>query len=74
MESALLSVGGKCLMLNLVQRFLAYISYFEKNRVGLWDHVAICVYVNPFVSLLGNGWVKIPLSLLGNGLVETLPR
>jgi hypothetical protein len=23
--------------------FLAYFAYFEKNRVGLWDHVAVCV-------------------------------
>jgi hypothetical protein len=26
------------------------------------------------LSLLGNGSVKIPVSLLGNGSVETLPR
>jgi hypothetical protein len=38
------------------------ISYL-KNRVGLWDHVAVCVCVYVF-----------SLSLLGNGPVETLPR
>jgi hypothetical protein len=39
--------------------FFAYFSYFEiKKRVGLWDHVAVCV--SP-LSLLGNGSVKNPL-------------
>jgi hypothetical protein len=42
--------------------FLAYFLYFEKIKVGLWDHVAVCVYV--CVCL------RIPLSLLGNGSVE----
>jgi hypothetical protein len=42
---------------------LACFHYFEKNRVGLWDHVAICLCVR--VS---------PVSFLGNGSVETLPR
>jgi hypothetical protein len=23
--------------------FLAYSSYFEEIKVGLWDHVAVCV-------------------------------
>jgi hypothetical protein len=55
--------------------FLAYFSDFEKIKVGLWDHVpvCVCVCVSP-LSLLGNGSVKIPLSLLGNGSVETLSR
>jgi hypothetical protein len=58
-----------------MNHFLAYIPYFEETKVGLWDHVAVCVCVcvSP-LSLLGNGSVKIPLSLLGNGSVETLPR
>jgi hypothetical protein len=54
------------------KRLLAYFPYFEKNRVGLSDHVAVCVVcvrVCP-LSLLGNGSVKIPLSLLGNGSVN----
>jgi hypothetical protein len=40
-----------------------------KNRVGLWDHVAVCVCVCLCIplALLGNGFVKIPLLLLGNG-------
>jgi hypothetical protein len=25
--------------------FLAHFTYFEENRVGLWDHVAVCVRV-----------------------------
>jgi hypothetical protein len=25
--------------------FLAYFPYFEKNRIGLWGHVAVCVCV-----------------------------
>jgi hypothetical protein len=44
--------------------FLAYFPYFEKNRVGLWDHVAVRVFV----------CVSVYPSLLGNGSVETLPR
>jgi hypothetical protein len=32
-----------------------------KNRVGLREHVAVCV---------GNGSVKIPSPLLGNGSVK----
>jgi hypothetical protein len=42
-----------------------------KNRVGLWDHIAVraCFCVSP-LSLLGNGSVKLPLSLLGSGLVK----
>jgi hypothetical protein len=36
------------------------LSLFWKNKVGLWDYVAVCVYP--------------PLSLLGNGSVETLSR
>jgi hypothetical protein len=27
--------------------FLAYFTYFEKIKVGLWDHLAVCVFVNP---------------------------
>jgi Ca2+/Na+ antiporter len=63
---------------SFVQAFLFFslLSLF-KNRVGLWDHVAVhvcvCVCVLP-LSLLGNGSVKVPLSLPGNGSVETLPR
>jgi hypothetical protein len=40
--------------------FLAYFLIL-KNRVGLWDRVAVCVSVYPPLSLLGNGSVKIPL-------------
>jgi hypothetical protein len=63
--------------------FLAYVPYFEEIKVGLWDHVAVCVCplsllgndsVKIPLSLLGNGSVKVPISLLGNGSVETLPR
>jgi hypothetical protein len=50
--------------------FISLLSLFWKNRVGSWDDVAVCV--SP-PSLLGNNSVKIPLSLLGNGSVETLP-
>jgi hypothetical protein len=32
------------------------------------SHQFVCLYV-----LLGNGYVKIPLSLPGNGSVKTLP-
>jgi hypothetical protein len=62
--------------------FLSF-PYFEKMKVGLWDHVAVCVCVclssllllgndsvKVSLSLLGNGSVKIPLSLLGNGSVK----
>jgi hypothetical protein len=30
-------------------KFLAYFIYFKNNRVGLWDHVSVCVcvYVYP---------------------------
>jgi hypothetical protein len=51
------------------------LSYFEKNRVGLWDYVCSpCVYVCVFVSvyplsLLGNGSVKVPLLFLVNRYV-----
>jgi hypothetical protein len=55
--------------------FLAYFPYFEKIKIGLWDHVAVCVCVCARVCvfpllLLGNGSVKVPLSLLGNGSVK----
>jgi hypothetical protein len=30
-----------------IMLFLAYFPYFEKIKVGLWDHHAICVSVNP---------------------------
>jgi hypothetical protein len=36
--------------------------------------VRVCVCVYPPILFLGNGSVKIPLSLLGNESVETLPR
>jgi hypothetical protein len=68
-------------------QFFRPLSLFWKNRVGLWDHVAVCVCVSmypPIVvgqrlrinppSLLGSGSVKILLWLLGNGSVEMLPR
>jgi hypothetical protein len=47
------------------------IFLFWKNRVGVWDHVAVrvCVCVSP-LSLLGNASVKVPLPLLGNGSVK----
>jgi hypothetical protein len=57
-----------------LHHFLAYFPYFEKKkRVGLWDHVAVCVYVCVCIplSLLRNGSVKVPLYLLGNGSVKT---
>jgi hypothetical protein len=50
--------------------FLSLLSLFEKNRVGLWGHVAVCVSVYPPLSFLGNGSANIPLSLLGNGSVK----
>jgi hypothetical protein len=37
------------------------------------SHQSVCPYVYP-PSLLGNGSVKIPLSLLGKGWVKTLLR
>jgi hypothetical protein len=36
--------------------------------------LCVCVSVLPPPSLLGNGSVKIPFSLLVKGSVETLPR
>jgi hypothetical protein len=93
---------------------VAYVSCFEKMKVGLCDLHAVCLcspppstfewlnqsswnlactvmapvpiltsyFINPsrqFVSvslqsLLSNGWVEIPLTLVGNGSVRTLPR
>jgi hypothetical protein len=52
--------------------FLILLSLFKQNRVGLSDHVAVCVRVcvSPTLSLRGNGSVKVPLSLLGNGSVK----
>jgi hypothetical protein len=84
--------------------FISLLSLFwKKNRVGLWDHVAVCVCINPInfrtpepiFMKLGtyitapepNSTAQLknlfhqslclyvyPLSLLGNGSVETLPR
>jgi hypothetical protein len=52
--------------------FISLRSLFRKNRVGLWDHVVcVCVCLCIPISLLGNDSVKILLSLLGNGTVET---
>jgi hypothetical protein len=51
----------------ILDLFLAYFPYVEKINVGLCDHVAVCVCACVSrLSLLGNGSVKIPLSL-GNG-------
>jgi hypothetical protein len=56
--------------------FISQLYLFWKNRVGLWDHVAVCVCVclciPPMVARQRLG--KNLLSLLGNGLVETLQR
>jgi hypothetical protein len=63
----------------------AWTNLYETSYVyrGTWTHVNgiiknpshqfLCLYVYP-LSLLGNGSVKISLSLLANGSVETLPR
>lgn len=50
----------KRLILNI---FLAYFLYFEKMKVSLIDHLAVCTSV--YTS---------PLSLLGNGLVNMFPE
>jgi hypothetical protein len=53
--------------------FFSLLSLFWKNLVGLWDDVAVCVCACVCVCLcilpilIGNGLVKIPLALLGNG-------
>jgi hypothetical protein len=59
--------------------FLAYFTYFEKIEYAcditfLPVCVCVCLCIPPPLSFLGSGSVKIPLSLLGSGLVETLPR
>jgi hypothetical protein len=41
---------------------LRSLRFLFKKKIGLWDHVAVCVCL------------CIPPSLLGNGSVETLPR
>jgi hypothetical protein len=45
-----------------------------KLVINLPKSVYVCVSVYPTQSLLGNGSVKIPLSLLGNSSVQKLPR
>jgi hypothetical protein len=61
--------------------FFSLLSLFRKNRVGLWDYVAVCVYI-PFIVArqpLGKNPLiiarqrlgKIPPSLLRNGSVKT---
>jgi hypothetical protein len=53
-----------------LQILFSLLSLFRKNKSRLMDHVDICVCVCLFISslsLVGNGSVKIPLSLLGNG-------
>jgi hypothetical protein len=37
--------------------FSAYFPYFEKIKVGLWDHDAVCVSVNPSI----NFWIPEPI-------------
>jgi hypothetical protein len=37
--------------------FLGYFPYFEKNKVGLWFHVAVCVCVSPLI----NFWMPEPI-------------
>jgi hypothetical protein len=63
--------------------FISLLSYFEKNRVGLWDHVAVfmcvCLCIPPIVARQRLGKIPIvarqkfdknPLSLVGNGSVK----
>jgi hypothetical protein len=33
-------------------QFLAYFPYFDKIKVGLWCHLAVCVYVSLYPTLL----------------------
>jgi hypothetical protein len=43
--------GASLLMRSIyILILLPYFSYFEKIKVGLWDHVSVCVYVcvSPF--------------------------
>jgi hypothetical protein len=67
--------------------FLAYIPYFEKIKVGLWDHIAVCVCVSAYIPIVARQRLrKKPLTfarqrlgknsliVVGNGSVETLPR
>jgi hypothetical protein len=48
----------------------AYFPYFELK----YPSYSRCVYMCISLSLLGNGSVKVPLSVLGNDSVETLLR
>jgi hypothetical protein len=41
-----------------ILNFLAYFPYFEKMKVGLWYHHAVCVSVNPPCQLL-NAWTNL---------------
>jgi hypothetical protein len=63
-----------------VNELLAYFPYFE-NIKSAYDivllSVCVCVCLSLYPPILARqrlGSVKVPLSLLGNGLVETLPR
>jgi hypothetical protein len=48
-----------CCFFSIIITIFSLLSLFWKTGVSLWDHVAVCV---------------CPLSLLGNGSVEPVPR
>jgi hypothetical protein len=66
----LLLLGNGPVKIFLSFLFLAYFHYFEKMKVGLGDHVVVCVYVcvSPIIARerLGN----VPLLLLGKSSVK----
>jgi hypothetical protein len=70
-------MNGRCNLSRIVCTTLFGLIYlFWKNRVGLWDHVAVCVCVcvclSP-LSLLGNGSVKIFLTVARRRLCKNPP-
>jgi hypothetical protein len=67
----LLQLMHKILQTTPLYLFSAYVSNFEKTE-NAYEITFLTVYTPKW--LLGNGSIKIPLSLLGSGSVETLPR
>jgi hypothetical protein len=40
-----------------LRSILAYISYFEKNKIVLWDRIAVCLWIPTL--LIFNGWISL---------------